>query len=66
MNQIDLAGRTVVITGGARGIGYAVAQRALASGAEVALWDIDAERLEARRLIEPAGRRPLSRSSSDS
>src|SRR6195952_2626689 len=49
MNQIDLAGRTVVITGGARGIGYAVAQRALASGAEVALWDIDSERLERAR-----------------
>jgi 3-oxoacyl-[acyl-carrier protein] reductase len=46
MNQIDLAGRTVVITGGARGIGYAVAQRALASGAAVALWDIDAERVQ--------------------
>jgi 3-oxoacyl-[acyl-carrier protein] reductase len=35
-----------VITGGARGIGYAVAQRALASGAAVALWDIDAERVQ--------------------
>ncbi len=46
MNQIDLDGRTVVITGGARGIGYAVAQRALNSGAQVALWDIDAERLQ--------------------
>jgi NAD(P)-dependent dehydrogenase (short-subunit alcohol dehydrogenase family) len=46
MNQVDLAGRTVVITGGARGIGYAVAQRSLKSGAQVALWDIDAERLQ--------------------
>ncbi|MFC0401047.1 SDR family NAD(P)-dependent oxidoreductase [Paraburkholderia rhizosphaerae] len=46
MNQIDLEGRVVVITGGARGIGYAVAQRALRSGAQVALWDIDTERLE--------------------
>ncbi len=45
MNKIDLNGRVVVITGGARGIGYAVAQRALRSGAAVALWDIDAERL---------------------
>ena len=57
MNQIDLAGRTVVITGGARGIGYAVAQRALTSGAEVALWDIDAERLErARGELAKAGK----------
>ena len=57
MNQIDLAGRTVVITGGARGIGYAVAERALASGAEIALWDIDAERLErARGELAKAGK----------
>ena len=45
MNHIDLAGRTAVITGGARGIGYAAAERMLASGAAVALWDIDAARL---------------------
>ncbi|MEK7891135.1 SDR family NAD(P)-dependent oxidoreductase [Burkholderia contaminans] len=45
MNQIDLGGRVVAITGGARGIGYAVAQRALRSGAVVSLWDVDAERL---------------------
>ncbi|OUL75120.1 SDR family NAD(P)-dependent oxidoreductase [Paraburkholderia hospita] len=54
MNQIDLKGRVVVVTGGARGIGYAVAQRALRSGAAVALWDVDAERLErsAKELSE--------------
>jgi 2-dehydro-3-deoxy-L-rhamnonate dehydrogenase (NAD+) len=46
MNRIDLDGRVVVITGGARGIGYAVAQRALNSGAAVALWDLDGERLK--------------------
>ncbi len=40
MNQIDLKGRVAVITGGARGIGLAVAQRAAASGATVALWDL--------------------------
>jgi NAD(P)-dependent dehydrogenase (short-subunit alcohol dehydrogenase family) len=45
MNQIDLAGRVAVITGGARGIGLAVAQRAVASGAQVALWDLDAAKL---------------------
>jgi 2-dehydro-3-deoxy-L-rhamnonate dehydrogenase (NAD+) len=45
MNQIDLSGRVAVITGGAQGIGYAVAQRMLQSGARVVLWDIDAERL---------------------
>ena len=45
MNQIDLKGRIAVITGGAQGIGYATAQRMLASGASVVLWDIDAARL---------------------
>ena len=45
MNQIDLEGRVAVITGGAQGIGYAVAERMLQSGARVVLWDIDAARL---------------------
>ena len=45
MNQIDLKGRVAVITGGAQGIGYAVAERMLKSGASVVLWDISAEHL---------------------
>ncbi len=45
MNQIDLKGRVAVITGGAQGIGYASAERMLASGASVVLWDMDAARL---------------------
>jgi len=40
-NQIDLKGRVAVITGGAQGIGFAVAQRFVASGAKAVLWDID-------------------------
>ncbi|CAL8481632.1 SDR family NAD(P)-dependent oxidoreductase [Caballeronia sp. S22] len=56
MNQIDLNGRTVAITGGARGIGYAVAERALRSGASVSLWDVDAQRLEQSRAeLAPLG-----------
>ena len=46
-NQINLDGLNAVVTGGARGIGYAVAERLIASGAKVALWDMDADRLAA-------------------
>jgi 2-dehydro-3-deoxy-L-rhamnonate dehydrogenase (NAD+) len=56
MNRIDLGGRMAVITGAARGIGYAVAEHALRSGAVVSLWDIDAERLDrARRELSRLG-----------
>ena len=41
-NTINLANRRAVVTGGAQGIGYAVAQRLLESGAAVCLWDMDA------------------------
>jgi len=57
MNQIDLKGRTAIVTGGARGIGYAAAQRLLASGASVALWDVDASALkEAVASLKQSGR----------
>jgi 3-oxoacyl-[acyl-carrier protein] reductase len=56
MNAIDLSGRTAVVTGGARGIGYAVAERFLRSGARVALWDLDAERTpQAARALSALG-----------
>src|SRR5882672_8702217 len=45
MNQVDLKGRVAIVTGGARGIGYAVAERILRSGGAVSLWDRDAQRL---------------------
>ncbi len=41
MNQLDFKDRHAVVTGGATGIGYAVAQRLLASGGSVILWDRD-------------------------
>jgi 3-oxoacyl-[acyl-carrier protein] reductase len=46
-NTIDLTGRAGIITGGARGIGLAIAHRYLASGARVALWDTDPAALSA-------------------
>jgi 3-oxoacyl-[acyl-carrier protein] reductase len=45
MNKIDLQGKNAIITGGARGIGLAIAQRLLASGAACSLWDRDVEAL---------------------
>ena len=49
MNQLDLTRRVAVITGAARGIGYAAATRALRSGAVVSVWDVDGEKLESAR-----------------
>jgi 2-dehydro-3-deoxy-L-rhamnonate dehydrogenase (NAD+) len=40
-NKIDCANRFAVVTGGAQGIGKAVAKRLISSGATVALWDAD-------------------------
>jgi 2-dehydro-3-deoxy-L-rhamnonate dehydrogenase (NAD+) len=41
MHQFDLTGRRAVVTGGAQGIGRAIAERLLRSGARVSLWDCD-------------------------
>ncbi|HXG46427.1 MAG TPA: SDR family NAD(P)-dependent oxidoreductase, partial [Methylomirabilota bacterium] len=57
MNQIDLHGRNAVVTGGAKGIGLAIAQRLLASGAACCLWDSDTEALgTASRALTGQGR----------
>lgn len=47
MNQIDLHHRHAVVTGGAQGIGFAIASRLQASGAAVSIWDRDGETLRA-------------------
>ena len=41
MNKLDFAGRCAVVTGGAQGIGAAIVKRLQASGAKVAVWDLD-------------------------
>ena len=46
MNQYDFTQRGAVVTGGAQGIGYAVAQRLLQGRARVALWDRDEAALD--------------------
>ena len=52
-NRIDLDGRFAVVTGGARGIGRAITERFLDSGAAVAIWDRD-------RLLGEATARELA------
>lgn len=47
MNHIDLKDRVAVVTGGAQGIGYAICERLLKSGARVVMWDIDAVKAQA-------------------
>lgn len=46
MNKIDLEGKKAIVTGAAMGIGFAIAERLLASGATVELWDKDAGALQ--------------------
>ena len=55
MNQIDLQGKTAVVTGAARGIGLAIVRRILASGGRCSLWDNDPAALEAATLALNAG-----------
>jgi 3-oxoacyl-[acyl-carrier protein] reductase len=56
VNYIDLNGRHAVITGGAQGIGFAIAERLLASGASVSLWDRDGALLQsASEKLQKAG-----------
>ena len=55
MNQIDLNGKIAVVTGGAQGIGLAVARRLIASGATVSLWDMNAELLDSAVVSLGAG-----------
>ena len=60
MNQIDLKNRKAVVTGGAQGIGLAIAERLLKSGASVSLWDRDesllmetSDSLSSKGKVEP-------------
>ena len=61
MNQLDFQGRHAVVTGGATGLGYAIAQRLIQSGGSVTLWDRDeaAARAAALALGTKAGWVPV-------
>jgi 3-oxoacyl-[acyl-carrier protein] reductase len=51
-----LHGRHAIVTGGARGIGLAIARRYLAEGASVALWDVEPDALaQALDALGPRG-----------
>lgn len=50
MNQIDLKGRNAIVTGGCSGLGFAIAQRLIASGARVAVWDVDRDAMAKANL----------------
>ena len=64
MNGKGQAGRVAVVTGGAQGIGLAVAQQLAASGARLAIWDMDDDL--ARKVVTTLGGQAFSVDVSDS
>ena len=52
-NKIDLSTRVAVVTGGAQGIGRAIVERFLDSGATIAIWDRNAALANALRFLRP-------------
>lgn len=59
MNTYDLNGRKAIVTGGAQGIGRAITERFLDSGAQVTIWDVDRS-LSEQAVEEMSGRGTVS------
>ncbi|WP_298961322.1 SDR family NAD(P)-dependent oxidoreductase [uncultured Roseibium sp.] len=56
MNTYNLDGRVAIVTGAARGMGFAIAERFLKSGASVTLWDLNEAALsDARQKLSQFG-----------
>lgn len=53
MNHLDFNGRHAAISGGATGLGYAIAHRLIQSGGSVSLWDLDEKK--AASAVETLG-----------
>jgi 2-dehydro-3-deoxy-L-rhamnonate dehydrogenase (NAD+) len=49
MNKLDLQDRVCIITGGSGAIGYSIAERFVASGAKVVLWDVNGDAADAAK-----------------
>ena len=58
MIKFDLSNRVAVITGGAQGFGFAIAERFIQSGAKVVIWDIDEQ--EANKAVEKINSKNIS------
>ena len=56
MNRIDLNGRSAVVTGGDQGLGRAIAERLVASGARVEIWDIQDNAADAAAKVGATAR----------
>ncbi len=59
MNQLDFNGRHAIVTGGATGLGYAIAARLIASGGSVSLWDRDFAAAQRAALVLGSQAQPV-------